>query len=271
MTQSKRWCFTLNNYTSEDEIKLSQVQCSYVVYGREVGESGTPHLQGFITFPKNYRLTGLRKILDRAHWEPARGTSKEASDYCKKDGDFEERGEVPFQGKRTDLDAAIKTLKEKGMRAVTEEHPSVFVKFSRGLRDLALWIGEPYTHHDVRGIWIFGPPGTGKSHWVRERYPSLFLKAQNKWWDGYDGESFVLLDDLDTETLGHYLKIWADRYACTGETKGGTVNLRHTVFAVTSNYHPCELFKDDKMCEAICRRFNIIEKDSYDTVINIEN
>lgn len=161
-------------------------------------------------------------------------------------------------------------MKEKGLRAVTDEHPEVFVKYSRGLRDLALYQCEPYNHDDVRGIWIWGPPGTGKSYWVRQNYGSLYLKAQNKWWDGYDGEDCVLLDDLDTEVLGHYLKIWADRYACTGETKGGTVNLRHKVFAVTSNYHPSTLFKDVVMYEAIERRFCIVEKPTLDSAINLE-
>lgn len=45
------------------------------------------------------------------------------------------------------------------------------------------------------------------------------------------------MDDLDFEggdKLGHYLKIWADKWACTGETKGGTIPLNHHRFIVTS-------------------------------------
>lgn len=42
--------------------------------------------------------------------------------------------------------------------------------------------------------------------------------------------------------LGHYLKIWADKWACTGEVKGGTVPLCHHRFVVTSNYTIAELF-----------------------------
>ena len=164
MSQSKRWCFTLNNYTEDDEKNFLGASYQYLVFGREKGSSGTPHLQGFITFKKNKRLSGVRKLCLRAHWEIARGTSKEASDYCKKDGEFEERGEVPTQGKRTDLSEAIDVLKKEGLRAVTESHPEVFVKYSRGLRDLALFLGEPYDHGEVRGVWIHGPPWivTGK-------------------------------------------------------------------------------------------------------------
>ena len=85
---------------------------------------------------------------------------------------------------------------------------------------------------------------------------SMYIKAQNKWFDGYAGERVILLDDLDTNILGHYLKIWSDKYSCHGEIKGGTVKLRHHIFVVTSNYDIKTLFKDDDaMCKAIQRRF----------------
>ena len=77
-----------------------------------------------------------------------------------------------------------------------------------------------------------------------------------KWWDGYKGEKAVILDDLDTPILGHYLKIWADRYKSNGEIKGGTLPLLHETFIVTSNYSIKELFdKDTIMIEPLERRF----------------
>lgn len=70
----------------------------------------------------------------------------------------------------------------------------------------------------------------------------------------------MVLDDLDTDCLGHYLKIWADKWSCTGEIKGGTVQLRHTHFIVTSNYSIDELFssKGQTLIDAIRRRFKVV-------------
>ena len=115
----------------------------------------------------------------------------------------------------------------------------------------------PYNHDSLRGQWYYGPPGSGKSRKAREDFPDAYLKAQNKWWDGYAGQTAVILDDMDTDCLGHYLKIWGDRYACTGEIKGGTVHLRHQTFIITSNFRIEELFKDKPLfIEAIQRRFH---------------
>lgn len=254
---SKRWCFTINNWTDQDLVTMKAVPSQYIVIGKEVGESGTPHLQGYITFKQNKRLTALKKLHSTAHWEIAKGTSQQAADYCKKDGDFEEIGDLPSQGKRTDLSAACAMVKEgKSMTEIADAHPETFAKFSRGLRELKLVLDKPYTPAGLRGIWFYGAPGTGKSRQARESYPNAYLKSQNKWWDGYAGERAVILDDLDINALGHYLKIWADRYPCHGETKGGTVNLQHDVIVVTSNYSIEQLWPDDvEMQTAIARRF----------------
>lgn len=244
--------------------------CKYLVVGKELGESGTPHYQGFVIFNNNYRFVAVKRLCDRMHWEITHATSAQAADYCKKDGNFSELGTLNEQGKRTDLAEAVATLKESGIAAVAREHTETFVKYSRGLRDAALFLQDSYCHPDVRGWWIHGPPGTGKSHAAR-MLSSLFIKDQNKWWDGYDGEENVLLDDLDSRTLGHHLKIWADKWPCKGETKGGTVFLRYKRFIVTSNYTPQHFWgDDDAMCEAIWRRFHVYEKETKEQMIPFE-
>lgn len=263
--------FTVNNYT-EDEYNFifSNEAFKYIIIGKEVGEQETPHLQGYACLKKQMRHNALKKLLPRAHFEKRRGTHLQAREYCMKDGDYAERGDQPHQGERTDIKKAVQLIKEgKSMTTIANDCSEVYVKYSRGLRDLALAVQSPYTHATVRGIWIYGEPGTGKSHAARQFDNNAYIKAQNKWWDGYAGESTVLLDDLDTNTLGHYLKIWSDRWPCTGETKGGTIQLRHHLFIITSNYSIEELFNGDlNMCAAIARRFKVVHKTDRNQIVD---
>lgn len=262
---STRWCFTLNNYNDDEENYIKELECLYLVYGKEVGDSGTRHLQGFITFKGNKRLSAVKKLIPRAHWEKTKGTSLEAADYCKKDGDVFEKGTPPSPGKRTDLEIYTTRIKEgESVVTVANDLPNCFVKYHRGLREYALICQKPYEHSDVRGFWIYGAPGVGKSRKVRQDYPSLYSKGQNKWFDGYCGEHAILIDDFDRQgvCLSHHLKIWSDRYSCSGETKGGTVNLQHRTFIITSNYSISELFGDDPvLCAALRRRFRVLHMD----------
>lgn len=99
----------------------------------------------------------------------------------------------------------------------------------------SLKTAEPYTPGHDRGIWVWGPSRTGKSTWARENFPDAYHKLQNKWFDGYNREKAIILDDLDIDSLGHHLKIWMDVHPCKGENKGQTIALQHEWFIVTSN------------------------------------
>lgn len=254
--------FTLNNY-SEDEYNsiLNNTLWSWVIIGKEMGESGTAHLQGYGVLSKQMSNGPIKtNINNRMHYEARRGSHQQAKEYCKKDGQWEEKGVEPKQGERTDIKKAAECIRSEGVKRCAEEYPVEFIKYNRGLILYESLFIEPYNHDSVRGEWFVGPPGTGKSRDARARDVNAYIKAQNKWWDGYKGEETVILDDLDTGALGHYLKIWADRYSCTGEVKGGTVQLRHKVFIVTSNYTIEQLWPDSvEMQEAITRRFNVTE------------
>lgn len=148
MSESKFWCFTLNNPTDDEEQGvtdfLSSRDVTYGVFGRETGSSGTPHFQGFVILNRSRRLSFLRRKIARAHWSRryANSTNEEARDYCRKDGDFEEFGTFPAgvtAGHRSDLDALIAWCD-----AFTEEHgrppaspdiakhqPHAYLKFPR--------------------------------------------------------------------------------------------------------------------------------------------
>ena len=98
--EGRNWCFTLNNYTSEDEDLLKSFfneYCRYMVYGKEIGsKEHTPHLQGYIQLKKKLRMLSLKKKIgiNTIHLELQRAKNNEdAKNYCLKDGDIVEYGE----------------------------------------------------------------------------------------------------------------------------------------------------------------------------------
>jgi len=45
-TRLRRFVFTLNNWTDDELEDLMEFPCQWMVIGKEIGESGTKHLQG---------------------------------------------------------------------------------------------------------------------------------------------------------------------------------------------------------------------------------
>lgn len=88
LNSAKRWCFTWNNYPEDyDELLGSKLTGCKFIYGKEVGKSGTPHLQGYLELDNKNRPSnfGLPKQI---HWEVAKGNREANIKYCTKDGDY---------------------------------------------------------------------------------------------------------------------------------------------------------------------------------------
>lgn len=87
-----RICFTLNNYSEFEIVQLSEffrMRDAKYIFGFEVGESGTKHLQGYFELPKKTCFSVLKKVNSRWHLEKAKGSRESNVDYCSKDGLFE--------------------------------------------------------------------------------------------------------------------------------------------------------------------------------------
>lgn len=264
MTSFRNCVFTWNNYSEEDEEYVQGLECKYLVYGREKGEEGTPHLQGYIELAKRTRFNALRKMFKNNHIEKRRGTAQQAADYCKKDEDFFEKGTISNPGKRNDLNAFVETIKANPLKRkleIMEEFPSVYARYPRFCNEYRMLCvkAEALTWTETPNLWVWGPPGTGKSRRFQE-LESVFSKPPNKWWDGYDGEHTVLIEDVEPMhfRLGWYFKIWADRYPFNAEFKGFSHKIRPQRIAITSNFKPEDVF-DGQVLAAIKRRFQVIE------------
>jgi len=68
------WCFTINNYTFEEMDACINLPMDYKVFGFEVGNKGTPHIQGYLYHHNKVSMRQIKKLLSRAHIEKAKGT-----------------------------------------------------------------------------------------------------------------------------------------------------------------------------------------------------
>ncbi len=85
--KGRNWCFTLNNYSESEILSLTQDEKNEYeyIFQEEVGENGTPHLQGLICFKNARSFESVKKLVSpRCHLEYCR--NKNASiKYCSKE------------------------------------------------------------------------------------------------------------------------------------------------------------------------------------------
>lgn len=274
-TRSQNWCFTWNHPNQEAEEylgSLAETEMRYMVFGREVAPStGTPHLQGQVCFNTVKSFKQVKQMMGpTVHVERTMDLEK-SIEYCMKGGDYVEHGNRPMsksekgevgkkmeqerwdeilenakRGNFDDIDAKIQVLHGKQLQQVRDRY----------VRSLEL------ENTFEENFWVFGQTGTGKSRWARREYPNLFVKMINKWWDGYDGQDTVLIEDIDPDRcthLAHYMKTWVDHYPFPAETKGSSTLIRPKRFVVTSNYTIDDCFPLMQDREAVYRRFTVME------------
>lgn len=275
--RSRGWCFTVFNYENiYNDIIISLNECStYYIIGKEICPSTeNNHLQGYAYF-KN-AITGgsfLKKIIDpEAHIEKAKGSAFQNFEYCSKDKDFVEFGKRPKQGERVDLEELADKIKsgEKTVKELTEDNPYAYHKFGRTLDKLeGIKKNKVFRKEMTQGIWLYGPTGTGKSHRAFTMFGEFSVSTHylhttsEKWWDGYEGQDIVIINDFRGEIpFGELLQL-VDKWPYTVPRRYiGPIQFIATKLIITSSMHPDNVYHNIAQTDRIDqlhRRFDIYQ------------
>lgn len=272
--------FTINNYTDEDVERVKTMDAKAVKAGCEVGEQGTPHIQGAVVWNNARSYKGAQKELcgkgGKCFTKKMEGTWDD-QDYCLKDGEIIRNDEyVEEQGKRNDIVEMRDAIKRGATDAeLCDEHPEATAKFQRFI-GFARAAYEPIPEALPRGskqmgIWIWSTePNMMKTTWVDTHYPARYEKASDRWWDGYANEEVVLIDEpspLWYNAFWNNMKIWCQEKPFRGQRGVGEGKklIRFKRLFVCANQSPEQYFngpqgKESAWEEAIFKsRFRTIE------------
>lgn len=248
----------------------------YLIYQMETcPKTQRDHWQGYLELFDQTSLKDVSALFEgkAPHLEQRRGTRKQAMDYCRKgvtaiEGTLTEFGKVDTkQGARGDLAAFTADIKTGMSDAkLCEKHPGAMflhgAKVDRFRSQIKNDIppGSKRTW-ETKGTWLWGPSGAGKSHKARELGgDAAYWKPIGKYWDGYAGESTVILEELTVGDVPRTVMCkLVDKYPLLVNAKG----IAHVPFLarhviVTSNDHP-RVVMGDTWWSTIERRFDIVE------------
>lgn len=212
MARSRAWSFTINNYTFEDMLTMFSNDARYLIFGFECGT--TEHIQGYIYFDNARSFKSMRSMLPRAHIEKSIASPQSNIDYCKKEGEFYEFGEIPEPGKRNDLESLVSMIEDGYSRKeIREAYPKYYFMYKNKIESMVpvktknkdrylyiqpetqkyaysgayvqleweLWEGEDimvmpaYTHYDVQS-WNAGfPPKTRRGFEIVSVDPKIII------------------------------------------------------------------------------------------------
>lgn len=270
--KARAYSVTVNNWAPGDTALIKRLKnVKYMVFGEEVGEEGTPHLQGMLVFKNARTMTAIQKEwqelgISGCHLEPCRDQHA-LMVYCKKDGKVAiEEGQAPVgKGKRMDLDKVKSDIKDgKKMSEIAEEHWGAYCRFDRAFGKYAGMQAkkEAKQFRTVTVNWITGPTGVGKTRDAvynadgRPKEDTYVLTGGAKWWDGYDGEKNLVIDEYAGQWKCPWLLRVLDGHILRLEIKGSFTYARYTSVTVTTNlkWHEIHPMAKEEHKNALKRR-----------------
>lgn len=287
-TQKKRaqrhrqYCFTF--WCDDHYVDINTARVRYYVYQQEVSKEGATHLQGYMQLTEPLTFMQVKKLFGHEKWEtvhlaPARGSTKQNREYCtkvtNKDGSpaRSENSEVfeygiPIaegQNKGSILDAAVMLKNGASMEEVEEQFPGV-VTLHREKLATNLMMRKKRQAAAFRSVYVevrYGDAGTGKTHSVMADYgkESVFKKSASsgKWWNLYNGEPVLLLDEFYGQIQLPILLGILDGYELQLEIKGGMTYAEWTHVVITSNI-PMEQWYPDAKADQLKALYDRVKK-----------
>ena len=212
---SKSFCFTLNNYTEDEFETMKGWECKYLVMGKEVGEeTGTPHIQGYVTFFKACRINSLKKLNKNIHWEPAR-SREAAANYCMKESKDVFVKDNRIQGQRSDLILLTnKLIDGVSVTEVAKEFPGDYIRYHAGIEKFAKLV-QIKTENALYSLEacckytelsplenysnvLIGPPNCGKTQFALSHFSKPLLVTHiDDLLDLKEEHNGIVFDDMD--------------------------------------------------------------------------
>lgn len=241
---------TVPNWTEDDRDRLIRLiqadEMLYLILGKETAATGMKHLQGCFMWSGKASLAEIRAKCGKGHITRCKKALTVNIIYCKKDGDFQEWGDPPAKkpdGRKEHL-LKLKELIDEGTSMVDlrADHLALYSQYYRGVTDYHRDVAcakHKSALRDVTVEYVWGPTGTGKSHYayhhaIGDTY-RLVKSQQMAWFDGYNGEGTLVLDDYTSWWNISYLLNLLDKYPLQLPIKGGHVWAEFTCVIITSN------------------------------------
>lgn len=267
--QYRYWFFTIPlDKWSVDKLDKMFI---YAKGQQEVGEGGYEHWQMIAYTKKKITYTKCMSLFpEEAHIEHTK--CEGAEEYVWKEdtkvpGSEFEVGKKPFNRcDSKDWDAMFERAKTGDMDDIPAD---VKIRCWHQFQSIGKFYMQPTDRGDVVSKILWGVPGSGKTHQAKlesgyfDNPTDVYMKIPTtKFWDGYRGQSNVIIDEFDGQINLSHIKIWCDPSgtACQVETKGGATPLLATRFWITSNKDWRIWFPltDNYDLNALKRRFQIL-------------